>query len=151
MIPAGQSIPVLLAPTAVGVLIIPSAMVAEVVVSEELAPIPGSQEWVLGFCMWRGAPVSVVSFEGLVGQSPIPSVRKLVVLFPLAGRGSHEYLAIATNAEPRTTHLGPDLKVGSRSSPPGSLVAASLELSGGVGLIPDFEALSAMFYPTSGG
>lgn len=143
----GKPVPVLLAPVRCGLIVLPSAMVCEVVAKPHLFPVPGTRQWVLGYFIWRGVPVSVVCFDGLVGQSgPAQDVRKLVVLYPLPGRGCREYFAISANGDLRTASIGMDVTVGTSDVFPGQYVTGVLELPSGPGLIPDFEAMKSAFY-----
>ncbi len=69
-----------------------------------------------------------------------------MVLYPLSGRGSHEYFAIPTSGEPRATNIGVDVKTGPPGPVPRRYISSVVELPAGTGLIPDFQALKAAFY-----
>ena len=145
---AQHSVPVLLIPTAVGTVVVPSAAVCEVLPEVKLEPIPAAREWVLGYCIWRNTPVTVISFERLSADdiASIP-IGRIVVMYPLPGRANHEYFAIAASHDPRSGFVESDTtsqpvpaQVGQR------YIASATEINGVVGLIPDFEALKAAFY-----
>lgn len=148
---AGQSVPVLLVPIRCGLLVLPSVVVCEVVPSQGIFPVPGTRDWVLGYFVWRGVPVSVVSLERLMDQTDsAPGVHKLVVLYPLPGRDPHDYFAIASCAEPRTMTVGFDAKPAPSTTLPPRYVSSILDLEEGKGFIPDLQALKETFYPSSG-
>lgn len=133
-------------------LLVPTALIAEVVNLEDLVPVPRSPRWMLGVLNWRARPVPVVSFDELLGQTPQPAGRraKLVVFYPLAGRQPWEYFAVLSAAEPQprafseqdTTHLKGAVSVS--ASP---YVAMALNLGGELAAIPNFDALHKAFYP----
>ena len=148
MPPDKRMVPALLIPTPAGCLVLPNLLVCEVIVNPGLSPLPGTEEWVLGYCIWRDAPVSVISFERLVGR-PIPTspMRKIVILYPLQGRNPYDFFGVATTGEPHVTNIDDDAKP---ADPPPDLlqryVTCALSLADGPGLIPDFEAWKAVFY-----
>lgn len=147
------SVPVLLVPTGAGSLVFPSAMVSEVLIKTDIHPVPGTRVWVLGYCIWRGVPVSVVSLDMLLGiESGHGDVRRIVVMYPLPGRRPYDYIAVATHSEPRAMYI--EGEVQSASKPTGlrqRYVASLLELPQGLGIIPDFQALKATYYSRRSG
>ena len=148
MKPDSRLIPALLVPTRAGCLVLPNVLVCEVIVNPGLSPVPGTQNWVLGYCIWRDVPVSVISFERLVGvESPPTPVRKIVVLYPLQGRNPYDYFGITTSGDPHVTNIGDDTKPADTPPDfPQRYVTSALALPDGPGLIPDFQALKAAFY-----
>lgn len=143
-----RSVASLLVPVEAGLLVLPTAMVSEVQAGTGILPVPGTRSWALGYVMWRGIPVSVVSFDRLFGARHRPDeIRKLVVLYPLPGRQPHDYFAIATHAEPHTTFINSAVQPGTEPTDlPRQYVAGLLALSQGPGIIPDFQALKSAFY-----
>lgn len=138
----------LLVPVDAGLLVLPTAMVSEVRTAIGIRPVPGTRPWMLGYVIWRGVPVSVVSFDRLFGgHHRGDDIRNLVVLYPLPGRQSYDYIAIATHAEPHTTFIDSAVQPGSVPADlPLKYVAGLLTLPQGLGIIPDFHALTSAFY-----
>lgn len=133
-------------------LLVPTALIAEVVNLDDLVPVPRSPAWMLGALNWRARAVPVVSFDVLLGHVPQPPGRraKLVVFYPLEGRQSWEYFAVMAAAEPQPRAFSDQdatqLKgaVAVSSSP---YVAMALNLGGELAVIPDFVTLYQTFYP----
>ena len=133
-------------------LLVPTALIAEVVNLEDLVPVPRGPNWMLGALNWRARAVPVVSFDALLGHVPQPPGRraKLVVFYPLEGRQSWEYFAVMAASEPQPRAFSDQdatqLKgaVAVNSSP---YVAMALNLAGELAMIPDFHALHRAFYP----
>jgi len=129
-------------------LVVPAASVAEVLPRMSVQHIPATQPWCLGFVVWRGLPVSVVSFESLVGGgTPIIEPSRLVVFYPLNGRSKQEFFALATNHEPRSMQV--DAETASAPMPYGvspQYVAGALRYGQQIVVIPNFEAMRRAFY-----
>jgi chemotaxis signal transduction protein len=148
--PAAQHNPVhaLEVPTDTLPLLVPSACMAEVVQLARLARVPHAPPWVLGVLGWRLRPVPVVSYDllaGGLGHPPGPRAR-VVVLYPLPGRESWEFVGILSNSEPQSRVI--DASIGSvtvQDSYPG--IAAALKLNERIVGIPDLAALARLFYP----
>ena len=143
-----HAVPVLSVPTGLGSLVFPNAMVCEVIAKTDIHPVPGTRVWVLGYCLWRGVPVSVVSIDMLLGiASTHDNVRKIVVMYPLPGRNSYDYYAIATHADPRSLYIERAVETAAGSTGlRRHYVASLLALPQGLGIVLDFEALKATFY-----
>ncbi len=139
----------LLVPLARSALLVPSALVAEVVNVAPLQPIPLSETWSLGLMSWRSRPVPVVSYDALLGDAP-PAVTprsKIIVFYPLEGRAPSEFFGIVSTAEPqpRTFQDGQALSNTVENNSP--YLAMSVQLDKGVASIPDLNALKKLFYP----
>jgi chemotaxis signal transduction protein len=129
-------------------LLLPSACMAEVVALAHLARVPHAPAWCLGVLGWRLRPVPVVSYDVLVGgqpRSPGPRAR-VVVLYPLTGRESWEFVGILANSEPQSRVI--DNAVASVTVQASfRYIAAALKLDERIVGIPDFSALARVFYP----
>jgi chemotaxis signal transduction protein len=129
-------------------LLLPSACMAEVVALAHLARVPHAPAWCLGVLGWRLRPVPVVSYDVLVGgqpRSPGPRAR-VVVLYPLTGRESWEFVGILANSEPQSRVI--DNAVASVTVQASfRYIAAALKLDERIVGIPDFTALARVFYP----
>src|SRR4051794_2276275 len=101
--PPRDQIHALSIPTRVGLLLVPSATIAEVVNISTLTPVPLAPEWLVGVIGWRTLAVPVASIEALFGKPVVPPgpTSKAVVFYPLSGRPHWEYFAILSSSEPR--------------------------------------------------
>lgn len=146
---AQDRIHTLLVPLGSASLLVPSALVAEVINVGPLQTLPLSEPWLLGLMNWRSRPVPVVSFDILLGH-PIPPVgprAKIVIFYPLEGRNAYEFFGVITAAEPqpRTFHDGQALSQTVENTSP--YLALTLQLDKAVAGIPNLEALRGLFYP----
>lgn len=143
------SIPGLIIPTAVATLLVPSAMVAEVVSRPRgIMPLPAVKPWVLGYFRWRNYPVTLVSFERLAADREHSGFTRACVFYPLPGRGSFEYFALTVSGDPRSVEIADSAAAG---SVPGSIArrfaAGAVDINDRTLVIPDFTALESAFYP----
>lgn len=150
---AREQVQTLLLPLQQAALLVPTALVAEVVnVDDDLQPLPGGADWMLGLLNWRARPVPVVSFEALLGGAAATRGRrsKIVVFYPLPGRKPHEYFGLLTAAEPQPREFT-DLETanlkGAAVESGNAYLAMSLRLDNLTAGIPDFDALGRLFYP----
>ena len=129
-------------------LLVPSAIIAEVVNVPELVPLPFSQQWVLGVVGWRQRAVPVISFEALMGAGVTPPGlhSKVMIFFPLPGRTESEFFGILTSSEPqpRTIDSAEGLVT---EAPESRYIATCLKFGDMLVGIPDMDALKAAFYP----
>lgn len=129
-------------------MVLPHAMVCEIVKPIQIEPLPGTPPWVLGYCIWRGSPVSVMSFEHLLEVDAADAEpRRLIVMHPLPGRHAYDHFAITSCGEPSSVKIGADVGPATPRDVPLRFVAGGVDLPGGPGIIPDFDALKAVFYP----
>ncbi len=151
---AREQVQALLLPLQQAALLVPTALVAEVVNYDELHAVPRSADWMLGLFNWRARPVPVVSFEALLGGAPgVPGRRsKVVVFYPLPGRKSWEFFGVLSAAEPQprdfTDIEAANLRAAAVESA-NTYIAMSLRLGNLTAGIPDFEALGRLFYPAA--
>lgn len=142
-------IPGLMVPTAAATLIVPAAAVAEIVSHPpEVKPLPGVEPWVEGYFRWRNYAVTLVSFERLAADREISQCSRVCVLYPLPGRQSFDYFALAMNGDPRGVEI-PDSVV-SDPIPAGisqRFAAGAVKINDRTLVIPDFEGFKTAFYP----
>lgn len=149
-----ERVQTLLLPLQQSALLVPTALVAEVVNYDDLQHLPRSAEWMLGLFNWRARPVPVVSFEALLGGAPASAARrsKVVVFYPLPGRKAWEFFAVLSAAEPQprdfTELEAADLQAGAVESA-STYLAMSVRLGAVTAGIPDFDALARLFYPAA--
>ncbi|HKQ30586.1 MAG TPA: chemotaxis protein CheW [Burkholderiales bacterium] len=137
-------------PTRAGVLVVPSATIAEVVNVPMLSPLPLSPPWVIGTVGWRSLAVPVVSFEALLGGTPAQPMpaSKAVVFYPLSGRSQWEFFALLSAAEPRPQAVdGAAVALARGEMPDSPYIAAGLKFNGQPMWIPNLDELNKSFYP----
>jgi chemosensory pili system protein ChpC len=132
-------------------LLVPSASVAEVATLASIAPVPFAPPWLIGVVGWRTLAVPVVSFEALVtGRPSVPtSQSRIVILYPLPGRGSGEFVGVMTASEPRPRTIEAALAVAVSASdlPSSPYIASGLRVESRALAIPNFETLKKTLYP----
>jgi chemosensory pili system protein ChpC len=128
-------------------LLLPSACMAEVVPYTRLATVPQAPPWLLGALGWRLRPVPVISYEALAGGEPeAPGPRsRVVVLYPLPGRESWEFVGLLSSAEPQSRLVDPAATpVTVQDAYP--CIASGLRIDERLVGIPDLNALARMLY-----
>jgi chemosensory pili system protein ChpC len=133
----------LVVPAEPGILVIPSAAVAEVV---PLNLFQGSStKDMLGYISWRGLDVPVYTMEGLTGKE-IPDFgkrSKACIFYPWKGSAKNKFFAIATNHDPRPRLLGSeDIQASDDNYAENAFVKASFLFDGESAIIPDLQAIS---------
>lgn len=150
---ATRSIHVLEIPTSGTPLILPSAVVAEIVNIGSIVPAPQMPSWCVGVTGWRQHGVSVLSFEAMTGQVVTePGSRgKLVVLFPFPGQPQHQFFAFVSTAEPQPHMLTDKDSVPVEPPVQSQFIASAMNIQGTTGVIPNFNTLRNVIYPPSAG
>ncbi len=132
-----------------GYLLVPSAMVAEVLPLPTVYGADVARHWILGQINWRGLSIRAVSFERMVSdlRPTLENYSRIVVFYPLPGRGDRDYFGILSSKDPRSTLVNEDLVP--RSLPEnvsGRYIASVIEVSGEAAAIPDLDALATAVY-----
>ena len=139
----------LMVPTTIAALVLPAATVAEIVPHPpELRPLPGVKPWVMGYFRWRNYPVTLVSFEHLAAGMEMTGFSRVCVMYPLPGRESFDYFALAMNGDPRSVEVTES--AAAVALPAGiseRFAAGALSINDRTLVIPDFDALEKAFYP----
>jgi chemotaxis signal transduction protein len=128
-------------------LLVPSACMAEVVALSKLTPVPQAPLWLLGVLNWRLRPVPVISYDLLAGgQAATPGPRaRVVVLYPLPGRESWEFVGLMSSSEPQSRLLDTGMPaVAVQGSYP--CIATGVRVNDRLVGIPDFSALARLLY-----
>lgn len=146
---AQDRIHTLILPLAQFSLLVPSALVAEVVNVAEVSGLPLAPPWLLGVMNWRARPVPVVSFDHLLGNPiPTPSARaKIVIFYPLEGRKPWEFFGVMTSAEPQPRSFHDPEALSQRVANDNPYIATALQLDKFIVGIPELNALKRLFYP----
>lgn len=142
----------LIIPLANSSLLVPSALIAEVVNVAELSPVPLSEKWMLGLLNWRARPVPVVSFDFLMGAGlQLAGPRsKIVVFYPLPGRKPWEFFGALTSGEPQPRSFSDAAALNNTLENDNPYAAVTIRLEASVVCIPDLDALRAVFYTDAG-
>jgi len=143
-----QSVHTLLLPTTNEYLLIPSAVVAEVVTVSNSVPLPAGPDWCSGLIAWRNRALPVISIEVLTGKPYVPPGprSKFVVFFPLPGCHESQFFAIQSLTEPQPNNIS-DTKGKVVKTPSLPIAASALNLDGVIGIIPDLVWLKETLYP----
>ena len=138
----------LLVPLSGDRLIVPRACVAEVVRFSQPDRAAGASDWMLGSVNWNGRPLSVVSFEGTLGNEvPVATGRtRIVVFYASSGHIKMGYFGILTQGFPQLVRVNRDvLKLESREGwPEDAPVLCRVRMINEYPIIPDLEKLEAL-------
>ena len=107
---AADEIRGLLIPLAGEQLLMPNALVAEVVNYQPPRPAEGAPAWLKGSIGWRGEILPVVSMEALMQlpEATLGHRARIVVLNALTGNARLPYLGLIAQAIPRLVRITPD-------------------------------------------
>jgi chemosensory pili system protein ChpC len=141
---AADEIRGLLIPLAGEQLLMPNALVAEVVNYQPPRPTEGAPAWLKGSIGWRGEILPVVSMEALMQlpEATLGHRARIVVLNALTGNARLPYLGLIAQAIPRLVRITPDnLEPVDEDGfqVPGSM--AGVRIAGEAASIPDLDAL----------
>jgi chemosensory pili system protein ChpC len=137
-----QVVPSILIPMHEQPLVVPCAVVAEVVRYSPPRPVPQSPPWLLGHVRWRDRSVAVASFEAARGaQEGSGTPANLVVLNVLRPDTQVAFYALATWGTPRLVQISDRTLAEREGTVPGPLVAREVLLKGDPARIPDLPAL----------
>ncbi|MCK8516630.1 chemotaxis protein CheW [Methylonatrum kenyense] len=135
----------LLAPMGRCNLLVPGAMVAEVLAYSVPEPA-GGPDWLLGQLFWHGSPLPCIDLECMATGTPAASSsrRRLLVLKRVDSVRHGEFLVMLVQGSPRLTHVRPDNLEPDPNGLHGTGIAAAVRLDGGPAVIPDFAAMDRL-------
>lgn len=86
-----------------GRLLLPNALIAEVITFSEPVPVEGAPTWLLGRSRWHGWQLPIISFARLAGWSDTESElgAKVAVIKATSGQQGMPYFAVLTQGFPR--------------------------------------------------
>ncbi|TQV89027.1 chemotaxis protein CheW [Aliikangiella coralliicola] len=105
----------LMIPTVKGNILLPNSSVAEIVpfsnveLFEEQADAPEMPQWFLGYLLWRGQNIPLISIDVIRGE-PDPQANKrsrVAVAHTLNANRELPYIAIVVQGIPRLSHVTP--------------------------------------------
>ena len=125
-------------------ILVPNAVVAEVVAADTVSPVNGDPEWLLGSLTWRGSVLPLVCMEAAVGgiRMEAGARSKIVILKSLSAREPLENFAVLVQGIPHQV-LATDHTVTLESPIDDGrpFVAADLQVEGERAFIPNLEAV----------
>jgi chemosensory pili system protein ChpC len=127
-------------------LLLPNAVVAEVVDYRQPKAIPGSPIWHFGMIQWRGKNLPVVSFELIIDKQlkQLGKRSRIVVLYGLGeGRQRLPYYGVASQNLPRLSHVDATNIQVDASGDKNRFIAANVMVDGSRAIIPNVEELTA--------
>ena len=125
-------------------ILVPNAVVAEVVAADTVSPVSGDPEWLLGSLTWRGSVLPLVCMEAAVGGTRLEAGprSKIVILKSLSASEPLENFAVLVQGIPHQV-LATDHTV-TLESPINDgrpFVAADLQVEGERAFIPNLDAV----------
>jgi chemosensory pili system protein ChpC len=126
-------------------LLLPNAVIAEVITFVSPDPVATKATWLLGKVNWRNYRlplISIASFAGFVGRESLLNV-KIAILKGLSGKAEVPYLAVLTQGFPKLTVIGPEsVQVDTVADKrPGIALTVRLTLDESEAHIPDLDAI----------
>lgn len=132
-------------------LLLPAAMVAEVIGYQEPDPLPDSlvdQEWLLGFASWRTQKIPLMSMEAvMIGERADPSIHsRIVILKGIGQRSQLPYFGLLTRQLPRLTLISePSIeRLDELEATPG--IHGQVLANGEPALLPDLEEIESQMH-----
>lgn len=125
-------------------LLLPNAVVAEVMNYRRPESRENAPDWFLGVMAWRGTSVPVVSFEGLIGGSVVePGYRgRTIVTNTLNGNKTIPHIGLVSKAIPSLVRVNEEnITPSDLKSDLGELIKESVNVNEGLALIPDLDEL----------
>ncbi|NOZ52683.1 MAG: chemotaxis protein CheW [Gammaproteobacteria bacterium] len=88
-------------------LVLPNTAIAEVIAHAEPEPVDNMPEWFLGYSVWRGQRIPIISFEMMQGY-PAPNVNRrsrIIVINTITGGDERPFYGLLAAAIPRLMAL----------------------------------------------
>ena len=129
--------------------LIPGALVAEILSVENIQKIPDSPHWFVGKIKWRGEDIPLVSFEAVSEQSEVVLNRSTQVAVLYALNDDTElaspYIGLMITGVPHVNRFSADqLKTDEEVSVEHSMVAQRIKVNGVSMSILDIDAMELM-------
>ncbi len=92
-----------------GRLLLPNALIAEVITFSEPAPVADAPAWLLGRSRWHGWQLPIISFSRMAGWADAESElgAKVAVIKATGGHAGMPYFAVLTQGFPRLVTVSP--------------------------------------------
>lgn len=130
--------------------IVPNALVAEIISVKDIEEAKNSPAWFLGNMTWRGADVPLLSFEAAGGEdiSKVNLNTQAVVLYAVGKTGEvseSPYLGLVMSGVPHVSHFSRDqIKKGNDETRDHPMVAQKIRINGASVSILDVDAMVDM-------
>jgi chemosensory pili system protein ChpC len=137
-----------LIPLQQGQLLLPNALVAEVVGFQPPEPLADAPDWLLGQVEWRQQRVPLVSFERVMGL-PAEAAgggrrARLAICYALGGNPRLPYIALLAHSIPRLVKVSEEnVAAATELQELGPEVLRQVEINGEPALIPDMDYVEA--------
>ena len=131
----------LLVPVAGELLVVPGAVVAEIIKRRELARPPGAPDWLLGTLLWHREKLPVLSFDALNGNAgPDPGHgSRIVILTTLSDAAPARNYAILAQGVPHLLLLTAADVLAVDAPALGPAERMKVRVHGQAAAIPDFD------------
>jgi len=130
--------------------IVPNALVAEIVSVKDIEKKANSPEWFLGNMKWRGSDVPLLSFEaaGGTGSAKVNLNTQAVILYGVGKAqevGENPYLGLVMSGVPHISHFKREqIKTDSEATDDHPMVAQKVRINGASVSILDVDAMVDM-------
>ncbi len=130
--------------------IVPNALVAEIISVKEIESLDNAPAWFLGNMNWRGSEVPLLSFEASGGEqiAKVNLNTQAVVLYAVGESGEiseHPYLGLVMSGVPHVSHFSREqIKIDIDALETHPMVAQKVRINGASVSILDVDAMVAM-------
>jgi chemosensory pili system protein ChpC len=133
----------LLIPTQASQILLPSAVVLEVLPYVRSTPYPEAEDWFLGTVSWQGEEIAVISFDTFTsGIAPDPGSRaRVAALKPVGQHADLEHYGLLIESVPRLVTLQRKMLVVDKSKPPTRGILSRVKLAGQLACVPDLPII----------
>jgi chemosensory pili system protein ChpC len=148
---AALDLSALLLPVTGQLLVVPTAVVAEIIPRRELVPPEGAPPWILGHVKWHQSMVPVLCFEALNGQSvdDEDSGSRIVIIATLDAQSGQHHYALLTRGVPNLLRLTPDDIHQVDGAVPGAAERMKVRVHGQTAAIPDLDYIERSLFGLS--
>ena len=131
--------------------IVPNALVAEIISVKEIKENDNGPDWLLGKMSWRGEEVPLLSFEAANGDKDVSRVNlntQAVVLYAVGKNGElkdHPYLGLVMSGVPHVSRFTRDqIVTDSEALEEHPMIAEKVRINGARVSILDVDAMVSM-------
>ena len=138
---AALDLSALLLPVSGQLLVVPSAVVAEIIKRRPLEPPPGAPECLLGYVTWHQQSVPVFSFESLNGSGVAEeqSGSRIVIFSGLGDAAASRHYALLTRGVPNLLRLTAEVLEQLEGVETGPAERMKIRVYGQAAAIPDLD------------
>lgn len=126
-------------------LLLPNAVVAEVMGYQTPDPVQASPDWFLGYMAWRGIMIPVISFEAMSGGDAVtPGHRgRIAIMNALGDQPRLSHYGLVVQAIPSLVRVSADnvIPVVREAEAENPLIRQSVELDMSPAIIPDLDEI----------